>query len=71
MSQDDDIELITVHECCRILGGSRPLHPATFYRRIEAGLYPKPVKPGPNTSRWIRSEILAINKNLIRARDGE
>ena len=31
-------------EVCRFFGGSRPLNPATLYRGIRAGHFPKPVK---------------------------
>jgi predicted DNA-binding transcriptional regulator AlpA len=49
---------MTLKEVCRFFGGSAPLHPATIYRGI--GLrYPQPVKIGPNSNRWLRSECEA------------
>ena len=37
-------ELMHRGEVCRYFGGSRPLNPATLYRGIRQGRYPKPVK---------------------------
>ena len=49
---------MTLKEVCRFFGGSAPLHPATIYRGI--GLrYPQPVKIGPNSNRWLRTECEA------------
>jgi predicted DNA-binding transcriptional regulator AlpA len=48
--------LLDRDEVCRFFGGSRPINPATLYRGIRQGRYPKPVKVGPGSSRWLRSE---------------
>jgi predicted DNA-binding transcriptional regulator AlpA len=50
-------ELLDRAEVCRRLGGSKPIDPATLYRGIKAKRYPAPLKIGPNSSRWLRSEI--------------
>jgi len=49
-------DLLDRREVCRFFGGSRPLNPATLYRGIRKGRFPKPLKIGPGTSRWLRSE---------------
>jgi predicted DNA-binding transcriptional regulator AlpA len=50
--------LMTLDEVCRFFGGSAPLHPATIYRGIGVR-YPRPVKIGPNSNRWFRTECEA------------
>ena len=66
--QDD--ELLTQQAACAFFGGDRPLHYSTLYRGIVAGRFPKPVRIGPNTSRWLRSECQSARDALIAARDG-
>jgi predicted DNA-binding transcriptional regulator AlpA len=53
---DDD--LLDLDEVCAFFGGNRPLHPATIYRGLGVR-YPHPVKVGPNSNRWLRSECQA------------
>jgi predicted DNA-binding transcriptional regulator AlpA len=65
------IELLDVRATCRLLGGSRPLHPATLYRGIKSGIYPRPVKLGKGMSRWLKSECAEAIRKLIAQRDGE
>jgi len=58
-------------ETCAFFGGqSRPIHPATLYRGIVQGRYPRPVKVGPGTSRWLRSECEAVLQALVDGRRG-
>ena len=52
-------ELLDRREVCRFFGGTKPLDPATLYRGIRKGRYPAPVKVGPGSSRWLRSECEA------------
>jgi predicted DNA-binding transcriptional regulator AlpA len=54
--------------CCARVGGSRPIHPATWYRGVRAGRYPKPVKIGA-LSRWLRSEVEACLTQMAEARN--
>ncbi|MHC2662553.1 helix-turn-helix transcriptional regulator [Bradyrhizobium diazoefficiens] len=49
-------ELLDLRETCRLFGGNRPINSATLYRGIIAKRYPAPIKVGPNTSRWLKSE---------------
>jgi predicted DNA-binding transcriptional regulator AlpA len=61
-------ELLDLKEVCRLFGGNRPINPATLYRGAKAGRYPKPIKIGPNASRWLRSEIDAALQAMIARR---
>jgi predicted DNA-binding transcriptional regulator AlpA len=51
-----------------MIGGSKPINPATLYRGIRAGRYPKPVKVGPGSSRWVRAELETALKAMVEAR---
>jgi predicted DNA-binding transcriptional regulator AlpA len=55
-------------EVCRFFGGSRPLNPATLYRGIRKGHFPKPVKVGPGSSRWLRAECEAALRVMAEGR---
>jgi len=54
-------------EVCRYFGGSRPLNPATLYRGIRQGRYPKPVKIG-GSSRWLRIECETVLQAMVDGR---
>lgn len=59
LSSDD---LVPVTVACELLGGKdSPLNPSTLYRGIRSGRYPAPLKLGPGTSRWLRSELMAVH----------
>ena len=69
--QTDEVgeyDLVDVPEACKLLGGSRPINPATYYRGVAAGLYPRPIKIG-NSARLLKREVLAVIKARIAARD--
>jgi predicted DNA-binding transcriptional regulator AlpA len=61
-------ELLDRRAACAFFGGTRPLNPATLYRGIRKGRYPKPVKIGPGSSRWLRSECEAALQAMIGGR---
>lgn len=66
----DDLTLFDKDETCRFFGGQNsPLNPATLYRGIKSGKYPKPIKQGVGTSRWLRSECEAALRKIISERD--
>src|SRR5262249_44962113 len=52
---------------CAYFGGNKPLHPATIYRGIDDGRYPRPVRPSPNVNRWVGKELLAAKQAIIDA----
>lgn len=67
---DGDLTLLDVDETCRFFGGANsPLNPATLYRGIKVGKYPKPIKQGAGTSRWLRGECVATLRQIIAERD--
>jgi hypothetical protein len=38
-------------DACRMVGGTKPVHPSTYYRGVRAGRYAAPEHPSPNISR--------------------
>jgi predicted DNA-binding transcriptional regulator AlpA len=61
----DDLELLDRRSVCRLFGGSRPIDAATLYRGIKTGKFPAPVKIGPGSSRWLRSQCEAALRKII------
>jgi predicted DNA-binding transcriptional regulator AlpA len=61
-------DLLDRREVCRFFGGTRPLNAATLYRGIRKGRYPQPVKVGPGSSRWLRSECEAALRVMAEGR---
>jgi predicted DNA-binding transcriptional regulator AlpA len=60
--------LLDRDEACRFFGGTRPLNHATLYRGIRKGRYPRPVKVGPGSSRWLREECEAVLRGMVEGR---
>jgi predicted DNA-binding transcriptional regulator AlpA len=60
LQPSESSDLLDEQAVCATLGGSRPIHPSTLYRGIRAGTYPKPVKIGKKTNRWLKSEVTAV-----------
>jgi hypothetical protein len=68
----DTVELMDKDETCRFFGGAnRPINAATLYRGVQTGRYPKPIKVGANSSRWIKSECAATLAKIIAERDAK
>jgi hypothetical protein len=67
---DDDV-LLDEKATCRLIGGTKPINPATLWRGIKAGRYSKPISISPNGRRWIRREILADLRTLADERETE
>lgn len=61
-------ELLDKDAVCRLIGGTRPINSATLYRGIRKGRYPRPVKVGPGSSRWLRNECESALQSLIEGR---
>jgi predicted DNA-binding transcriptional regulator AlpA len=61
-------ELLNKREVCFFFGGSKPINPATLYRGIRQGRYPRPVKVGPGSSRWLRSECENALRSMVDGR---
>jgi predicted DNA-binding transcriptional regulator AlpA len=64
----DSPDLLDLRATCALIGGSKPIHPATLYRGVRKGRYPKPIHIGPGSSRWLRTEIEAVLKAMIAGR---
>jgi predicted DNA-binding transcriptional regulator AlpA len=62
------MDLLDRGEVCRFFGGSKPIDPATLYRGIRQGRFPRPVKVGPGASRWLRSECETALKVMVDGR---
>jgi predicted DNA-binding transcriptional regulator AlpA len=60
--------LLDKQEVLSFFGGTRPLNASTLYRGINAGRYPRPLKVGPGSSRWLRSECEAALRSMIEGR---
>lgn len=64
-------DLIDILSVCVLVGGTRPIHPATVYRAIDVERLPRPVYPTPNTARWVRAEVeAALEKAKAERRVG-
>ena len=58
-------ELLRKRQVCHLFGG---IDPATLYRGIKKGRYPKPLHVGPGSSRWLRSEVEACLQAMVEVR---
>jgi len=58
-------DLLAKAEVLKLFGGTKPINSATLYRGIARGRFPAPVKIGPKTSRWLRSECEAKLREII------
>ena len=59
------MELLNRKAVCYLFGG---INPSTLYRGIRDGRFPRPVKIGPGSSRWLRQECEAALAALIGRR---
>ena len=62
------MELLDRRAACAFFGGTKPIDVATLYRGIRRGRYPRPVKIGPGSSRWLRSECEAALRVMVEGR---
>ena len=67
MASDTDERLLRLRDVKQKTG----LGTSTIYRRIADGSFPAPRSLGPNTVRWLQSEIDAWIKSLPSSRSGE
>jgi len=61
-------ELLDKAEVLRLFGGNRPINASTLYRGIKLGRYPKPIRVGPNSSRWLLAECQAALRAMVEQR---
>jgi predicted DNA-binding transcriptional regulator AlpA len=63
-------DLVTITIACQLIGGKEtPITPSTLYKGIKTRRFPAPLKLGPGTSRWRRSEIIAMLDRTAASRD--
>jgi hypothetical protein len=67
--EHDDDELLDEAAACRLIGGTKPIHPATLRRGVDAGRYSKPIRVSPNAKRWRRRELRADVERMAAERD--
>jgi predicted DNA-binding transcriptional regulator AlpA len=69
-SEPDDgaSELLAKPAVLKLFGGTKPINSATLYRGMAQGRFPRPIKIGPKTSRWLRSECEAKLREIIANR---
>jgi predicted DNA-binding transcriptional regulator AlpA len=60
-----ELELLPKSAVCRLFGN---INPSTLYRGIRVGRYPKPIRVGPNSSRWLLSECRAALQAMVEQR---
>lgn len=54
------VDFCTVEIACQDIGGKdSPISPATFYRGVKRGLYPRPIHVSPGVVRVDRSALRA------------
>ena len=53
----EDDELLDGDAACAYIGGTRPIHITSLYRGVKDRRYSPPIKLGPHTSRWRKSEL--------------
>jgi predicted DNA-binding transcriptional regulator AlpA len=58
-------DLVRESEARALLGG---ISPATFYRGVASGRFPKGVRIGPNSVRYVRAELDACVAKMLSAR---
>ena len=61
-------KLLDRDAACAFFGGNRPIHASSLYRGIAKGHYPRPVKVGPGSSRWLRDECEAALQAMVEGR---
>jgi len=67
MSSDTDERLLRLRDVKQKTG----LGSSTIYRRIADGTFPAPRSLGPNTVRWLQSEVDAWIKSLPSSWSGK
>lgn len=63
----DNPTLLNKDETCSFFGG---IDGSTLYRGIKLKRYPAPIKVGPGSSRWLKSECEAALAKMVEARHG-
>jgi predicted DNA-binding transcriptional regulator AlpA len=48
---------ISIKAACSKIGGDKPISPATYYRGVKRGMYPKPIKVSLNSVRVNEADL--------------
>jgi predicted DNA-binding transcriptional regulator AlpA len=64
LNDDAEFELLTEEQTCALFGG---IHPSSLRRGIPER-YPPPVKIGPKSNRWLKSECVQTMRRMIAGR---
>jgi predicted DNA-binding transcriptional regulator AlpA len=59
MVRESENEYLDTPATCALIGGNRPIHPSTLWRWVKAGRISAPVKIGPHTVRFRRTQLVA------------
>lgn len=72
-AEDDtnDIDVISIGEACRLIGGDRPISRATYYRAAQRGRFPKPIHITPGTARVPRRLVMDAIRRAAAATSAE
>lgn len=65
-----DDEIGTIKDACKVIGGTKPISAATFYRGVRNGLYDPPFHPSPGISR-VNLKNLRERRERIQKRTSE
>ncbi|EDT7238847.1 TPA: helix-turn-helix transcriptional regulator [Salmonella enterica subsp. enterica] len=65
MYKDLPTDLITIKEVEKTTGFKK----SAIYLRIVQGTFPRQVKLGSRTARWVRGEVEAWKQEIIKQRD--
>jgi predicted DNA-binding transcriptional regulator AlpA len=57
--------LLKLRDVLAVFGG---INASTLYRGIKLGRYPRPVKVGPGSSRWLKAECEAVLQAMVQGR---
>jgi hypothetical protein len=58
-----DPDYITVADACAIVGGTKPISYATYYRGVKAGRYPAPERVSAQSVRIRRAKLIEALEN--------
>lgn len=59
-------EFVTIDDACAMIGGSKPISRATYYRHVKTGRFPPPVHPSPGISRVRRPDLIHALHSAIQ-----
>ncbi len=54
----------SIGAACAMIGGDKPISPATYYRGVKRGIYPAPFKVGPNVSRVNLDRLATVLREM-------